>query len=122
MDPNSNISRWIAFLVLPLATLIGAFIAIKAKSWFNYDLDPAAAAAYVLGIILAIAGGLITWLRNRGKFEIASALKLDPDNIDAIAAQVLARIPPAPAAPQAPPPGSTGAPPQPRAPGGIASP
>lgn len=94
---NSNISRWIAFLILPLATLVGAFVAIKAKAWFNYDLDPAAATAYIVTIVGGIAGGIIAWLHNRGEYEIAERLNVDPDQLDTIVNAVLTRLPEAPA-------------------------
>jgi hypothetical protein len=100
MSPeNSNISRWVAFLVLPLATLIGGFIAIKAKAWFNYDLDPAEATAYVVSSVAAIAGGIGLWLHNRGKYEIAKATGIDSDKLDLIVGAVISRLPAAPSAP-----------------------
>jgi hypothetical protein len=97
MSPeNSNITRWVAFLILPLATLAGAWIAIKAKAWFNYDLDPAEATAYIVSIVAAIAGGIGLWLHNRGKYEIAKATGIDEDKIDQIVGAVVSRLPSAP--------------------------
>lgn len=114
MNPeSSNISRWVAFLILPLATLAGAWVAIKAKAWFNYDLNPAEAAAYIVSIVVSIAGGIGLWLRNRGKYEIAKATGVSEDQIDVIARVVAERLP---AAPQAAAPGA-GSPASPRAPG-----
>ena len=115
-DPKvteSNITRWVAFLILPLATIAGGFVAIKAKSWFNYDLDPAEATAYIVSTVGAIAGGIGLWLRNRGKYEIAERTGISEDQIDLIARVVAERLP---QAPQAPAPGA-GSPASPRAPG-----
>ncbi len=102
-DENSNISRWVAFFVLPLASIAGSFIALKAKTWFNYDLDPAEATAYIVSVVAAIAGGIALWLHNRGKYEIAKATGIDDEKIDLIAHAVAERLP---KPPQAPGPGS----------------
>ena len=96
MAQDSNISRWVAFLILPLATLAGGWVAIKAKSWFNYDLDPAEATAYIVSVIVSIAGGIGIWLRNRGRYEIAEATGIDADKLDLIVKAVENRLPQAP--------------------------
>lgn len=95
-DPSSNISRWVTFLFGPLLLLAGAFVAAKSKQWFNYDLDPAAATAYFVGIVGGLAGIVVTWLRNRGKYEIAKAAGVSPDTVDLIASAVADRLPQAP--------------------------
>jgi hypothetical protein len=96
---DSNISRWVTFLFGPLALIAGGFIAIKAKAWFNYDLDPAEATAYVLGIVGGIAALVFKWLHNRGKYEIAEQLGVNADQLDTIATAVLSRLPAAPTSP-----------------------
>ena len=127
-DPSSNISRWVAFLLGPLAIAAGAFVAIKAKQWFNYDLDPAEATAYFVTLIGGIAAGVVTWLRNRGRFEIAAHLGVNPDQLDTIVNAVLTRLPEAPqspatTAPSEGAPAAAHAPPSPTAggPGGVSS-
>jgi hypothetical protein len=107
-DENSNIGRWVAFLLGPLALLFGGFVAAKAKSWFNYDLAPAEAAAYFLTIVGGIAALLFKWLHNRGKYELAKATGISSDTIDLIASAVVTRLPQAPQAPQSPPLGTAG--------------
>lgn len=116
-DANSNISRWIAFLLGPLAILVGGFVAIKAKSWFNYDLEPAEATAYILGIVGGIAGLFVTWLHNRGKNEIAKTTGLSETQVEGIVSVIEERLPHAPDAPLTP---GGGSPASPRAPGGSA--
>lgn len=115
-DPSvteSNITRWVAFLLLPLATLASGFIAIKAKAWFNYDLDPAEATAYIIGVVGSVAAGIGVWLRNRGKYEIAERTGISEEQIGLIARVVAEHLP---QAPQAAAPGA-GSPASPRAPG-----
>ena len=100
MNPqDSNISRWVAFLILPLATLASGFVAIKAQTWFNYHLDPAEATGYIVSIVTAIAGGIALWMHNRGKYEIAKATGIDDEKIDLIAHAVAERLPKPPQAP-----------------------
>jgi hypothetical protein len=127
---DSNISRWVTFLFGPLAIIAGGFIAIKAKAWFNYDLDPAEATAYVLGIVGGIAALVFKWLHNRGRFEIAERLGVNPDQLDTIVNAVLNRLPEAPQTPattrpQDGAPAAAGAPPATSppigGPGGISS-
>jgi hypothetical protein len=98
-DPSSNISRWVTFLLGPLILIASGFVAIKAKSWFNYDLAPAEAAAYFTTIIGGIAAGVVTWVRNRGKYEIAKATGIDDATLDLIASAIASRLPQAPSAP-----------------------
>lgn len=108
-DPTSKIGRWVAFLLLPLATAAAALIGVKAKAWFGVELDPAATVAF----ILSVAGGIITWLFNRGRYEVAHVLKQRPEDVDA-RLKLLETVLPAP--PSAAAPGS-GSPASPRAPG-----
>lgn len=113
-DANSNISRWVAFLVSPLIALLAGFVALQAKAWFNLDVDPAEVAAYVTGIVLTVAGLGVTWLHNRGKYEIAKATGATPELVDTVTKVIEEKLP---QAPQAPSPGA-GSPASPRAPGG----
>lgn len=108
--PTSNISRWVAFLILPLATAAATLISVKAKAWFGVDLDPAQAVVF----IISVAGGITTWLLNRGKWEIAKHFgpKTGTD-VDRFISLIEERLPPPPSAPA---PGS-GSPESPRAPG-----
>lgn len=96
MNVQSNISRWVTFLFGPLAIAAGGFVAVKAKSWFGYDLAPAEATAYLLGIVGGISALVYKWLHNRGQYEIAKALGTSPANLDAITTAVLSRLPAAP--------------------------
>jgi hypothetical protein len=113
-DENSNISRWIAFLVSPLVLLVAGFIALKAKQWFNVDVSSQDVAAYVFGIILSLGAILTTWLHNRGKHEIAKATGLSEDKVEALETLLEDRLPRAPDAPLTT---GTGSPASPRAPG-----
>lgn len=110
IDPNSKIGRWVAFLLLPLATALAALIAVKAKAWFGVDLNT----GEVVAFILSVAGGIITWLFNRGRYEVAHVLKQKPEDVDARLKLLEAALP---APPTAPAPGA-GSPASPRAPGG----
>jgi hypothetical protein len=111
---ESNISRWVTFLFGPLAVIAGGFIAIKSKQWFGYDLEPAEATAYVLGVVGSIATGVALWIRNRGKYEIAERTGIDEETLTRVAKIVAEQLP---APPQAARPGG-GSPASPRAPGG----
>jgi hypothetical protein len=113
MDPSSNITRWIAFLVAPFLALAGGFIALKANSWFGMHLAPAEATAWVTTVVLGIVGLALKWLHTRGQFELAKTVGTDPKTIDQIVGAVIDRLP---QAPQAPPPGTAGAPAQPQGP------
>jgi len=97
MDPNSNIARWVAFLLGPLAALIAGFVTHIALSVFGYHLNDTATTAWVLGVTLGVAGLIGTWLHNRGKFEIASLLHLSPLTVEEIEHLIATKIPPAPA-------------------------
>lgn len=113
-NEGSKISRWVVFLLTPLILLVSSFIAIKAKAWFNYDLSPAATAAYLFGLIGGVAAVIWKWVHNRGEQELAKAVGASPDQVEAIVTQVIERLPNAPSAPIAP---ADGAPAAPRAPG-----
>lgn len=102
MPPNdtatSYISRWVAGLILPLATAAATLVAVKANAWFGVQLDPAEIVAFVL----SVAAGGVTWLWNRGRYEVAQATGLDEATIDAIAARIAAEKLPAPSNPGKP--------------------
>lgn len=115
MTENSNISRWIAFLVSPLVLLVSGFVALKAKQWFNVDVSSQDVAAYVFGIILSLGGILTVWLHNRGKHELAKLTGVSEDRVEAIEQLIEERIPHAPDAPLSP---GKGSPETARAPGG----
>lgn len=117
IDPNSKIGRWVAFLILPLATALATIVSVKAKAWFGIDVNKTEAAAFIGSVAL----GIITWLFNRGKIEAAHVLKKDPLDVDKVVAVLQERLP---LPPQAPAPGD-GSPASPRAPGpgaGMATP
>lgn len=114
-DEGSKISRWVVFLLGPLVLLASSFVAIKAKQWFNYDLSPAATAAYLFGIIGGLAALIWKWVHNRGEQELAKAVGVQPAEVEAIVSQVIERLPNAPSAPTTP---GSGSPASPRAPGG----
>lgn len=107
---NSFIGRWVAFLILPVATALAALIGVKAKSWFGVDLDTTEITAW----IVSVAVGIGVWLYNRGKYEAAKVTGLDEDVIDGLVQKVIEEKLPAP--PSAPAPGA-GSPAVPRAPG-----
>lgn len=106
---NSKIGRWVGWLLLPLATAAAATIAVKAKAWFGIDLQP----AEIVTFILSVAGGIITWLFNRGRYEVAHVLKEPQTELEARLKLLEAALP---APPQSPAPGR-GSPASPRAPG-----
>jgi hypothetical protein len=100
MDPTSNISRWVGWLLMPLATAVGGFVALKAKTWFGLDVDQGEATAYSLGLMLAIASGFLLWMRNRGKFELAELFGVDGDRleqVEALAKLAASQLPQSPA-------------------------
>lgn len=111
---ESNVSRWIAFLVGPLVILLSGFVSLKAKQWFGIEVSSGAVEAYTLGIVLSIGGLFAVWLHNRGKNEIAKLTGLSPEKVEELIDLVEERLPDAPSSPKS---GSAGAPSQPRAPG-----
>lgn len=108
-DPNSKIGRWVAFFILPLATIAATTIAVKAKAWFGVELNTGEIVAFIVGIV----SGIITWLYNRGRIEAAHALKTTPTEVTERLHDLEALLP---APPQAAKPGA-GSPASPRAPG-----
>jgi len=106
-NPESNISRWVTFLVSPLVLLLSGFIAVKAKAWFNYDLSPAATAAYIFGIVGSIGAVIWKWVHNRGLHELAEKTGLPEEQLNHIVSTIEERLPQAPQAPTSP---SAGAP------------
>jgi hypothetical protein len=101
-NPESNISRWVTFLLGPLILLASAFVAAKAKQWFNYDLNPAEAAAYFFGIVGSVGALIYKWLHNRGIYEVSKTTGLDETLVNHIVSTVEERLPQAPSAPTAP--------------------
>jgi hypothetical protein len=104
----------VTFVLGPLILLIAGYVSIKAKSWFNYDLSPAEAAAYITSIVGGIALLIWKWLHNRGKYEIAKLSDEPVERVERLERLIEDRLPPAPQAPKAP---EAGAPSKPRAPG-----
>lgn len=110
-DPNSKIGRWVGFFLIPLATALATLIAVKAKAWFGVELNT----GEVLAFVLSVAGAGITWLFNRGKYEVAHVLNTTPPEVTERLHDLEALLP---APPQAAKPGA-GSPASPRAPGGA---
>lgn len=110
--PNleSNISRWVTFLLAPLVLLAASFIAIKAKTWFNYDLSPAATAGYLFGLIGGVAGIIYKWVHNRGLYELSKSTGLPEEQLNHIISTIEEKLPTAPSAPTSPAEGSPEAP------------
>jgi hypothetical protein len=113
MDPTSNISRWITFVVTPFLALAGGFIALKANTWFGMHLAPAEATAWVTAVVGGIIALALKWLHTRGQFELAKSVGVDPKVVDQIVDAVIDRLP---QAPQVPPAGKPGAAANPGAP------
>lgn len=109
-NPQSNISRWVTFLFGPLVLLASGVIAVKAKSWFNYDLAPAEAAAYLFGIVGSVGAIVWKWVHNRGLYEIAKTAGLPEEQLNHILTTIEENLPQAPSAPIAPADGSPAAP------------
>lgn len=111
---TNNVARWVVFLLGPLVLLASSFIAIKAKTWFNYDLSPAATAAYLFAIIGGVAAAIWKWVHNRGLIDLAKDASLNPTEVETVVSLIEERLPVAPNAPLTP---GSGAPASPRAPG-----
>lgn len=109
-NPESNIARWVTFLVAPLVLLAASFIAIKAKTWFNYDLSPAAAAAYLFSIVGGVAAVIWKWVHNRGLYELSKTTGLPEEQLNHIVSTIEEKLPTAPSAPTSPAAGSPEAP------------
>jgi hypothetical protein len=110
LDPTSNISRYVAFALQPIVTLAVAVVAVKAKAWFGVDLNTGEILALVLGTIVSF----VTWLINRGRFEIRERFgDNSAADYDTVLRLIEERLPAAQAAPA---PGA-GSPASPRAPG-----
>lgn len=109
-NPESNISRWVTFLLGPLILLASAFVAAKAKQWFNYDLNPAEAAAYFFGIVGGVAALIYKWLHNRGVYEAAKSTGLPEEQLNHILSTIEEKLPTAPSAPISPAEGAPAAP------------
>lgn len=107
---NYFITRWVTFLVTPFVAAAALVVSAKANAWFGIALTPAEIVAFVLSLVAPI----VTWLWNRGKWEIAAHLgqKTERD-IEQITSRVIEKLP---APPTAPDPGA-GSPATPRAPG-----
>jgi hypothetical protein len=108
-DLNSKIGRWVGFFLLPLCTGLATLVAVKAKAWFGVEVDTTEAAAF----IFSVAAGILTWLFNRGKYEVAHVLNSTPPEVSERLHDLEALLP---APPQAAKPGA-GSPASPRAPG-----
>lgn len=113
-ENESNISRWVTFVVTPFVLLAAAWVSIKAKSWFNYDLSPAEAAAYIFGILGGITLVIYKWVHGRGNYDLAKITHEPISRIEALEELIEERLPHAPSAPVAP---AAGASSKPRAPG-----
>lgn len=111
---TNNVARWVVFLLGPLVLIASSFIAIKAKTWFNYDLSPAATAAYLFTIIGGIAAAIWKWVHTRGLIDLAEKTGLNPTEVESVVSLIEERLPQAPQAPTTP---GAGAPASPRAPG-----
>lgn len=108
---NSFIGRYVAFLILPVATALAALIGVKAKAWFGVDLDTAEIAAWIGSVALGIA----TWLYNRGKYEVAKVTGIDQETVDRLVQKVIEEKLPQPPTGELTP--GAGSPATPRAPG-----
>jgi uncharacterized membrane protein YeaQ/YmgE (transglycosylase-associated protein family) len=70
---QSNVGRYVAFLLTPiLLPLVGA-VAFWLQDALGVDMDPVAVTGFLVAVIGGLAAVLVTWLRNRGKFESAAA-------------------------------------------------
>lgn len=107
---SSYITRWITFAIAPFVTAAAVVVAAKSGAWFGVPLTPAEVVAFVLGLV----GPIVTWLYNRGKWEIAQVFgQKTAADVDEIVERVIEKLP---APPTAPAPGH-GSPAEPRAPG-----
>jgi hypothetical protein len=74
---QSNIGRYVAFVLTPiLLPLVGA-TAVWAQDKIGLDIQAYGGVPAVVGFIVSVVAGtaavLLTWLRNRGKFEVQAA-------------------------------------------------
>lgn len=85
---QSNIGRWVTFAITPILLPVVGAVAFWLQDKLGIDLqaDPAAVTAYIATTVGGVAVVLVTWLRNRGKHEVAAAA--------VVAAKVAATEPP----------------------------
>lgn len=110
MHTDPFIGRKVTFIFGPIALAIATLLSAKSQAWFGVQVNTAEAAAF----ILSIAAGIITWLYNLGKHEVAQVTGVDEDTVDEVVRKVLAeKLPASPSdpAPGAGSPAAPGAPP-----------
>lgn len=90
MQTDPFIGRKVAFIFGPLALAIATVLSAKSQAWFGIQVNTAEAAAF----ILSIAAGIITWLYNRGKHEVAELTGLSEATLDQLAQRIIERNPP----------------------------
>ena len=70
---NNYISRIVAFVVTPILLPIATAVAAWLQDAVGIDLSGDQLTAYVVAIAAGLALTAATWLRNRGKWEVAHA-------------------------------------------------
>jgi uncharacterized membrane protein YeaQ/YmgE (transglycosylase-associated protein family) len=85
---QSNIGRYVAFLLTPLLLPLVGAAAFWLQDALGVDMDPVAVTGFLVAVVGGLAAVLVTWLRNRGGHERAAAetLALLKAGQDAVAA------------------------------------
>lgn len=72
MDSNPiTVSRFVAFILTPIIVSASTLVANAFQTWFGADLDGAQLAVYLSAVAIPVGAACVTWLVNRGRYEIA---------------------------------------------------
>lgn len=66
---QSNIGRWVAFVLTPLLLPLVGALAFWLQDALGVDMDPVAVTGFIVSVVGGLAAVLLIWLRNRGQYE-----------------------------------------------------
>lgn len=70
---NNYVSRIVAFVLTPILLPTATAVAAWLQDAIGIDLHGDQLTAYVVAVAVGLALTAVTWLRNRGKWEVAVA-------------------------------------------------
>lgn len=66
-----TVSRFVAFILTPIIVSASTLVANAFQTWFGADLDGAQLAVYLSAVAIPVGAACVTWLLNRGRYEVA---------------------------------------------------
>jgi general stress protein CsbA len=66
-----TVSRFVAFILTPIIVSASTWLANEVQVIFGANLDGAQLAVYLSSVALPVGAACVTWLLNRGRYEIA---------------------------------------------------